>query len=457
MKTSTLIFSLAIAACLPGHAYAAHSGVSVCSAHAQSILDALDAGEFEKSRQNFNEKMTASLSAEQLKGVWESLPQQAGKRIKTAPATSTRSNDSDVVSIPLQYEKAWLDLQISCSDDGKVNGLFVRPGKDPASATPPTVSEVAAGMPSYADASRFTESQLVVKSAGLELPATLSMPVGDSLVAGVVLVHGSGPQDRDQSISGNKPFRDLAVGLASRGIAVLRYEKRSRAFPDSFAGKIYTVREEVTEDAINAVKTLSAQKRVDPKRVYVIGHSQGALLAPRIAEEDKSLAGIVLLSAPARQLIDMIEFQLQYLAGIDGKVDEQEEARLKSFGVGIASVRALTDKDREDATLKLGVPAAYWLDLAAYDPIKSAQAAAIPTLLIQGEGDYQVTMKEDFQPWVKALGDKPWFQSKSFPGIGHLFTAAGDPPSPADYGHAGNVAKPVVDTIADWIAAAAKN
>jgi len=454
MNKSTIAFSLAAALSVHSTSVLAAdaiSGANVCQSRAQFILDSLDAGEFENSRKNFDEKMSGALTAEQLKGMWESLPQQAGKRIKTAPATSTRGNDSELVAIPMQYEKAWLELQVSCSADGQVNGLFVRPGKDPGTNTAPSISEVAAGVPSYVDASKFTETELTIASAGFDLPATLSMPTGDSAVAGVVLVHGSGPLDRDQSISGNKPFRDLAQGLASRGIAVLRYEKRSKAFPKSFSDKVYTVREEVTEDAVSALKTLSAQKNIDSKRVYVIGHSQGAMLAPRIAEEVKSLAGMVLLAAPARQLVDIIPFQLEYLAGLDGTVDEQEAARLKMFGTTMERIRALTPADQEDKTLHMGVPAAYWIDLASYKPIETAASIAIPLLLIQGEGDYQVTMKEDFQPWVKALETNAWFTAKSFPGIGHLYTPSGNPPSPADYGHAGNVAKPVIEAIATWI------
>ena len=137
---------------------------------------------------------------------------------------------------------------------------------------------------------------------GLRVAAgTLSTPAGDGPFPGVVLVHGSGPQDRDETIGGFRPFQDLAQGLASRGIAVLRYEKRTKVYEKELAGtRDMTIKDEVLDDALAALGLLRATPGVDRRRVFVAGHSLGALLAPRIAVLDGSLAGVVLLAAPSR-------------------------------------------------------------------------------------------------------------------------------------------------------------
>src|SRR5262249_34016694 len=144
----------------------------------------------------------------------------------------------------------------------------------------------------YAKPDSFVEVPVQVGSAPA-LPGFLSLPKGAGPFPVVVLVHGSGPQDADETIGPNKPFKDLALGLARRGIAVLRYAKRSRVEP---AG-VVTVKEEVLDGAHAAIELARASKGIDPGRVVVLGHSEGGYLAPRIAKENPTVAGIILLAA----------------------------------------------------------------------------------------------------------------------------------------------------------------
>src|SRR5205085_5456531 len=169
--------------------------------------------------------------------------------------------------------------------------------------------------PSYVNPESFTEKQVKVGKGEWELPATLTIPKGDGPFPALVLVHGSGPHDRDETIGPNKPFRDLAEGLASRGVAVLRYDKRSLVSPLG----IRTVNEEVVEDAKAAIELLSAEPRIDRRRIIVLGHSLGGTLAPRIAAEDPRTAGIVILAGAARPFEDLLVEQLRYLTGPTSK------------------------------------------------------------------------------------------------------------------------------------------
>ena len=172
-----------------------------------------------------------------------------------------------------QFEKATLDVMLTFDAENKIAGMNISPR---ASAAPPAVPTPTS--------SRFAEESVTV-GAGSEwaLPGTLSMPVGP-IAAAVVLVHGSGPGDRDETIGPNTPFRDLAWGLADRGIAVLRYEKRTRQYAAKMAAdRNLTVREETIDDAVLAAALLRTHARIDPARVFVVGHSLGGTLAPRIA------------------------------------------------------------------------------------------------------------------------------------------------------------------------------
>lgn len=434
------VLAIVFGGLLANVAAAAEPATDPCMVRAQSILKALDGGEFEQARVDFDAPMQSALSAQQLGALWTSLPQQVGERLAVADGRTQAANGATIAVIPLQYAKAWLELQVSCNTDGKVGGLYVRPGAAPAAK------------PVAEQSALWSERELALESAGLNLPSTLTVPKGE-VRAGAVLVHGSGAHDRDESIGPNRVFRDLAQGLAGRGIAVLRYEKRSHAHPESFAGKTFTVNEEVVDDARAAIELLGNQAELQQVPLFVVGHSLGALLAPRIASGQPSIAGVVMLAAPARSLTEMIPEQTRYIAQLDGEISADERAGLEQMQALVGEIDALTSADGKDATLHLGAPAAYWLDLKAYQPFAQASTLGKPILLLQGESDYQVTMKDDFLPWQQRMQGTKDFSNRSFAGLNHLFMPAGNPPGPADYEKPGHVDAQVIAAIGDWIVA----
>jgi hypothetical protein len=266
-----------------------------------------------------------------------------------------------------------------------------------------------------------------------------------------VLVHGSGPNDRDETILGNKPFRDLALGLASRGIAVLRYDKRSLVYPGKLqATEDFTVKQEVIDDALAAVQTLRAQPRIVPARVFVLGHSLGGMLIPRIAAGDSSVAGVIVMAGAARPIEQAILEQTQYLALADGRITPEEQKQIDDAKTLVETVRALTPEDAKSPKAIFGARASYWLDLRGYDAPAAAKHVTQPMLVLQGERDYQVTMDE-FARWKSALAGKPQVTFHSYPALNHLFVSGTGMSLPSEYETAGHVDEAVVRDIAEWI------
>lgn len=309
----------------------------------------------------------------------------------------------------------------------------------------------AGSLPGYARPEAYTETIVESGAPGWPLPGTLTMPAGEGRVPAVVLVHGSGPLDRDATVGPNRIFRDLALGLASNGVAVLRYEKRSHRHAVRMASTWpVTVRDEVIDDALAAVSLLRRSARIDPARVFVLGHGLGGTLAPRIAEADPSLAGLVVLAGSVKPIEQAVVEQTRYLITADGQLTDAEREQLMAVERLAGSVRALNGADALRTELIGGAPPSYWLDLRGYDPPALASRVAQPFLVLQGERDYQVTMA-DFWRWQAALGSRANVTLRSYPGLNHLFMQGAGPSPPDEYFRSGFVDAGVVADIASWI------
>lgn len=312
------------------------------------------------------------------------------------------------------------------------------------------VAALCAGLLQTSDA-RSTDSELAVSSAVGPLPGTLTMPPGEGPFPAVLLLAGSGPNDRDETIGPNKPFLDLANGLAGRGIATFRYDKRTRVFGAN--SRVGTVDDEVTDDAVAAVQLLAKQPGIDAARVFVLGHSLGGLMAPRVAARAPRVAGVILLAAPVTFDLDTVLRQIRYIT----TVQHASAAQVEQITAPIVIARdaiAKADPAHPPAGEYFHGPASYWLSFRGYDPVAVAKNLRRPLLILQGGRDYQVTPKDDFARWQAAFAHDKHATLKEYPTLYHLFMPGGDPPSPADYARAGHVDATVVADIADWIAAA---
>lgn len=285
------------------------------------------------------------------------------------------------------------------------------------------------------------------------LHGALTLPAGPGPFPAVVLVQGSGSSDMDETIGPNKPFRDIADGLARAGVASLRYDKRSFAYPLKVAanGKL-TVDDEITNDALAALKLLATQKSIDPRRVFVLGHSEGAMLVPRMVKRDPHLAGGIMLAAPARPFLVVAAEQVREL-GAKAKLPQAAiAANLKA----IADEQALLDKadPQHPPQGRFGpAPQSWWLSLHEYHQVAVAKSLSWPLLILQGGSDFQVSPTLDFAAWKQALAGKHNVTFHLYPGLGHLFRPAGKSGTVADYLDAGATDSRVITDIASWIKA----
>jgi len=405
----------------------------------KEFVSLLAAGKFAAAAATFDATMTKAMGPAKLKQVWEGLTGQVGALRGQAGVRTEKAGAFTAVLVTCEFAKARLDVKIVYDRAGKVSGLWFLPATAPATDPPP-----------YCHADRFEETDVTVSPGPLALPGTLSMPKAAEKVPAVVLVHGSGSLDRDDTVGACKPFRDLACGLASRGVAVLRYEKRPRQHPEAFgAGKKFTVWEETVQDALAAVTLLRENPRVDSGRVFVLGHSLGGMLVPRIAARDKRIAGFIVLAGAARPIEDLILEQFEYIYRLDGRMDADEARKLAALKAQIARVKA-PKLSADTPGYILGASASYWLDLRDYRPADAARLVARPMLIAQGGRDYQVTMK-DFALWKAALAGRKDVTFKAYPKLNHLFVPGVGKSSPAEYAKGGYVAELVITDIVEWI------
>ncbi|HHY44938.1 MAG TPA: alpha/beta fold hydrolase [Firmicutes bacterium] len=418
---------------------------SVLDSRARTFVAAMSEGKYADAVKMMDSRMASALPAERLKSTWDSLVSQLGAFGAITSVRLATESGYRVAYVTCDFESAVIDTKVVFDAEGRVTGLWfgLPQAKTGDYKEPP-----------YSVAGSFTEIPVEIGKEPWVLPGTLTIPAGEGPFPAVVLVHGSGPHDRDESIGPNKPFRDLAYGLASQGIAVLRYEKRTKQYTAELANEMatFTLKDEVVDDAAGAVAYLRQVDKIDPKRIFVLGHSLGASSAPRIAEAlmqttGEYPAGLIMMAPNARPLTDLFLEQYRYLAELDGQVSDEEAAHLVEVEESVSKIREGSIKPGE---MVLGAGKAYWDDLLAYDPAAVARDLGLPILLLQGERDYQVTM-EDFALWQAELGDLANVTLRSMPGLNHLFMSGAGKSTPEEYGVPGNIDETVIRAITEWV------
>jgi len=432
-----VLSSLALSA--PGMA----QPTAACRTRGQAALEAWTQGRYDQMGKDFAPVMAAKLTPGALRQVWTQLQVRAGAFRKLGELESRTVAGHDVLLAPMDFADASLAAVIACDAQDRIDGFRVVP----SGAPPPQATSPEPAVPGT------VSRDLPVPSPLGSLPGTLTLPVGKGPFPAVLLLAGSGAHDRDETIGSNKPLRDIAIGLAKAGIASLRYDKRTYAYAPQMVGKSITIDDEVTDDALSAAHLLGTQPQIDPHRLFVLGHSLGAMMAPRIGKRDPQLAGLILMAAPARRIMDVIEQQVR----------QQLEKRGLSAAVVARAVRHVEAERRFLAQATPGQPApkgkyggmpqAYWLSWYRVDPAATAAALPVPMLILQGGSDFQVSPVDDFGRWKQVLAGKSGVAFHLYPGLSHLFMPAGKTGTIKDYQVPAHVAPQVIHDVAAWIEA----
>jgi dienelactone hydrolase len=392
----------------------------------------------------FAPRLRAAVSAETIRTAWTAEIAKIGPvRAVGEPVSEPFGEGLVRVSTPLTGDHGGLTVVVSVDQAGKLNGFRLAP---PAATTwvPP----------GYASPDRFTEREVTVGSGPLAVPGTLTVPRGSSRRErrqrpGVVLL-ASGPADRDMTTGPNKPFKDLAWGLASRGSAVLRFDKVNHAHGQVAAEPGFTMADEYLPHAAAAVALLREQPGIDPAKVFVVGHSGGGKAAPRVAAADAGVAGVVIMAGDAVPLSRSAVRVARYLAALDGGPDVA--AAVDSITRQAARVESADLSTAAPATeLLFGWPASYWLDLREYDQVATVAALGRPVLVLQGRRDYQVTVEDDLARWQAGLAGRPDVTIRIYDADDHLFFSGAGASTPTGYQVPQHVDAAVVADVADWL------
>jgi hypothetical protein len=421
---------------------------------ARILVEDLGKGDFAGALAIGDDAVRKEYDAKKLEAAWTAAVAGIGKYKQIEAAYVERlGRTRERVRVRAVLEGGDVDVQVSFDD-----------GKDAATA----VSIARAwSWPAGVDRYAISLKDAYVGEQARGLSGTITRPKHTVLVAGkvqlrpaVVLVHDQGPNDRDESFAGGaRPFRDLALGLASKGVIVLTFDKRTYAGNAEAGGltdENATLKGEYVDDVVAAAAFVRGVEGVDASRVFVIGHGEGGWLVPMFFAADPQLAGGVLLGAHARTLDDVLVPEAEQLAAVPGSALGKDAIADLEKRVEKAKDKALSPKTPA-SELPLGLGAAYWQDVRRYDAIAVATRVRKPMLVLQGGRDFRVTEKDDFGAWKKAFEGRSDVRLELYPKLNHAFFAGEGPIDPVECAtKAGHVDQKVIDDVATFVIGSAE-
>ncbi|MRD38729.1 alpha/beta fold hydrolase [Bacillus thuringiensis] len=383
------------------------------------------------------------ISEKWLKSYWKELPTQlqAGSFIGIGEVTQKDTNSVHTnVEIELVFEQITVPLLIKLDLSGKIDDFQLSMPFSPL-----------ADRPSYSKPESFVDKEVVVGSGAFPLPGTLSIPKGKGPFPAVILVHGGGAADQDSTAYALKPFRDLAEGLASKGIAVLRYNKRTYEHGlKTELSPFYTVDKETTDDALLVTHFLQNEPMIDKKQIYTLGHSQGGMVIPRIIEKDQNqnITGAIVMGGAARTIQDAALDQLEYRLSI-GAMNLEEYKFYKSQFELLNDPNFSSQNPPKD--FYLGSPV-FWDSIRKIKAAEMLKEQKTPLLILQGERDFQVQSKIEIPFWKEQLKERDNVEYRLYPKLNHFFTEGdGELSKPDEYYSPANIPEYVINDIAAWV------
>jgi uncharacterized protein len=380
---------------------------------------------YSKAYRNFDEIIKKEIS----ENILEQTIQQLKSQIGNFKNILEINNIDDVYYFYSEFENQKLDIILTFNGNNKIIGFFFSPHKE------------------FVKQNRKGED-LNILSDNIQLEGTLLIPNEEKLKKIVIFVQGSGPQDRDATLLENKPFKDIAESLYEVGIVSYRFDKKTFSNPQSFNINS-TIDDEYTKDVINVINFIKNDNRFKGYEIILLGHSLGGYLLPKIYNKTKQVSKLICLAGNSRPLEQLIIEQLEYLYEIAPREELQMELAKVKEQVEYLNSQEFNEQSPKEK-LPFNMSAYYWKSLLDYNLIKETENIKIPFMILQGERDYQVSMK-DFEFWKKVLNNNKKALFISYPKLNHLFMIGEGISAPKEYSIKGNVDTNVIEDIKNFI------
>ncbi len=264
----------------------------------------------------------------------------------------------------------------------------------------------------------------IVVGEGTEYPLNglLTLPDGAaSPLPAVVMVHGSGPSNMDEKVMKLTPFKDLAEGLAKRGVASVRYDKRTFVHGRKMAKTCPTVKEETIDDALLAVALLKKDPRIDPERIYILGHSMGAMLAPRIDAEGGDVKGLILMAGTPCRLEEVVLRQLKQSSGGNPILKRIIGLEYRIFAKKFDGLYQMPDVEAKKKKFAGNLSLYYFKEMGQKTAADYLLESRKPALILQGGKDFQVLAEDDFRRFRELLAGRENTIFRLYPDLNHIF------------------------------------
>ena len=300
------------------------------------------------------------------------------------------------------------------------------------------------------------EQIIVGENTNYPLKGLLTIPACTvSPVPAVVFVHGSGASNMDEKVGKLTPFKDLAEGLAKHGIASIRYDKRSFSHGLKLVReKEVTVRKETIEDAILATQILKNDPRIDKNKIFIIGHSMGAMLAPRIDAEGGNYNGLIMMAGSPRKLEEiMLDQNLAVLNSTKGLLRWIIQKQISKLAQMFDNLYQLSDEEAKKKKVGGGTTLYYFKEMGEH-AASNYLSTSKPMLIMQGEKDFQATVEKDFQAYKQLLSDKDNVTFKLYENLNHAFVPSvygNIMKAKQEYSVEQHIGEEVIGDIANWI------
>lgn len=411
---------------------------------AKNTVSSLVNNDFQSVADIFDDTVASLLSVDALKTSWEKdIVSNVGEYVEHQSVVGQVHEEYFVTVVTEKFELGSVTITVTFDAEKKIAGLNTK-----FTLLTTTV-----------DNEVFSEEVVtVIADDTMPLEGYLTLPKNIDNPPVVLLVHGSGATDKNETVFENAPFEDIAHGLAQQGIATLRYDKRNFIYAEKLAelGADFTLREEVLDDVNAAIELLRKDGRVNSSEIYVLGHSLGGTLTPAIASENEDLAGIISMAGTLRQLYEVSYDQNKdsEKTVLDGDYDEETVEAVKLGMIQVEKDIEILRGDISDLPneqLLMGLPVGYQKSFKEYNGMNFIDEISLPILVLQGTEDFQIYADEDYVLWEETLSGRENAVLKLYENLNHMMMETNGKKDISEYQIKGTVHQNVIDDISKFI------